>query len=222
MEDARMTADHPRVRVTTNLAFGLCLILVGTALMLDRLQLLDAREILSRYWPVALMLFGATLVAQSFQQPDPASTVAEQPMHLGSIIVWTIVAVVAWNAYSAHNDRVSMGSNETVSLFSMLSRQNQVASAPVFRGGHMTAVLGRADLDLRNTSVAAGEAAVLEVFTLMGGATLRVPEGWTVDVQVSPIGGGVRDRRNGPRHVAGSPRIIIRGFIMFGALEIRS
>lgn len=30
-----MTADEPRVRVTTNLAFGICLILLGTALILD-------------------------------------------------------------------------------------------------------------------------------------------------------------------------------------------
>ena len=37
-----MTADEPRLRVTTNLAFGICLILLGTALMLDRLQLVDA------------------------------------------------------------------------------------------------------------------------------------------------------------------------------------
>ena len=29
----------------------------------------------------------------------------------------------------------------------------------------------------------------------MGGATIRVPEGWTVDVRAAPIMGGVRDRR---------------------------
>ena len=98
-----MTADEPRVRVTTNLAFGLCLILLGTALMLDRLQLLDARELLARYWPVALMLFGAALVMQSFQRPGATSAAEEQPMHLGSIIVWTIIAVVVWNGFSAHN-----------------------------------------------------------------------------------------------------------------------
>ena len=216
-----MTVDEPRVRVTTNLAFGLCLILLGTALMLDRLQLLDAREILSRYWPVALMLFGVALVLQSFQRPSATAAADEQP-RLGSIIVWTIVAVVIWNGFSAHNERLSTGSNETVSLFAVMSRHNQVTSAPVFRGGHMTAVMGRADLDLRKTTVAAGEEPVIEVFTLMGGAMVRVPEGWIVDVQAAPIMGGVRDRRTGPRDVAGSPRIIIRGFVLMGGLEIRS
>jgi len=217
-----MTVDEPRVRVTTNLAFGICLILLGTTLVLDRMQLLDAREILGRYWPVALMLFGAALVMQSFQRPDATSAADEQPMGVGSIIVWTIIAVVMWNGFSAHNQRVSTGSHETVSLFAVMSRHQQISSAPVFRGGHMTAVMGRADLDLRKTTVAAGEEAVLEVFTLMGGTTLRVPEGWTVDVQAAPIIGGVRDRRAGPRDVEGAPRIIIRGFIMMGGLEIRS
>ena len=67
-----MTADEPRFRVTMNLAFGICLILVGTALMLDRLQLVDAAQIL-RFWPVALMLFGVVLVIQSFQRVDATS-----------------------------------------------------------------------------------------------------------------------------------------------------
>jgi hypothetical protein len=217
-----MTADQPRVTVTSNLAFGICLILLGTVLVLDRLQMLDAREILSRYWPVALMLFGAALVMQSFQRPGATPAAAEQPIGLGGIIIWTIVAVVVWNGFTAHNERLSTGSNETVSLFAVMSRHNQVASAPVFRGGHMTAVMGRTDLDLRQTNVAAGEEPVLEVFTLMGGAMIRVPEGWIVDVQAAPIIGGVKDRRAGARDVAGSPRIIIRGFIMMGGLEIRS
>ena len=67
-----MTADEPRLRVTTNLAFGICLILLGTALMLDRLQLVDASQIL-RFWPVGLVLFGAALVIQSFQRVDATS-----------------------------------------------------------------------------------------------------------------------------------------------------
>jgi hypothetical protein len=66
----------------------------------------------------------------------------------------------------------------------------------------MTSVMGRADLDLRSTTVAPGDEVVIEVFTLMGGATIRVPDGWIVDIRAAPIMGGVRDRREGPRDVA--------------------
>ena len=88
-----MTADEPRLRVTTNLAFGICLILLGTALMLDRLQLVDASQIL-RFWPVALVLFGAALVIQSFQRVDATSAARPQPSYGGHIFVWIIVALV--------------------------------------------------------------------------------------------------------------------------------
>jgi hypothetical protein len=71
----------------------------------------------------------------------------------------------------------------------------------------MTSVMGRADLDLRSTTVAPGDEVVIEVFTLMGGATIRVPDGWIVDIRAAPIMGGVRDRREGPRDVAGYGRL---------------
>ena len=103
-----------------------------------------------------------------------------------------------------------------------MSHHQQVSSAPVFRGGEMTSVMGHADLDLRKTTVAPGEEAVIEVFTLMGGTTIRVPEGWTVEVRAVPITGGVKDRRSGARDIPGAPRIVIRGFIMMGGLNIRS
>ena len=63
---------------------------------------------------------------------------------------------------------------------------------------------------------------MIEVFTLMGGSTIRVPEGWHVDLRATPVMGGIRDRRTGIRDAAGAPRIVIRGFIMWGGLDIRS
>src|SRR5829696_5146724 len=95
-----MTADEPRLRVNTNTAFGICLVLLGTTLMLDRLQLLDAQQVLSRFWPIAIMLVGASLVMQSLQRPG-ASSAAEQPLRLGHVIAWTFVAVVMWNGFYA-------------------------------------------------------------------------------------------------------------------------
>jgi hypothetical protein len=215
-----MTVDEPRMRVTTNLAFGICLILLGTALMLDRLQLLDAAQIL-RYWPVALVLVGAALVIQSFQRVDANSAVRPEPSYGGHIFVWVIVAVVMSQAFS-RGTTSRTDSTETVDVIAVMSRHQRVSNGPVFRGGEITSVMGRAELDLRKTTVAPGEEAVIEIFTLMGGATIRVPESWTVDVRAAPIMGGVKDRRTGARDVPGAPRIVIRGFIMMGGLDIRS
>jgi predicted membrane protein len=215
-----MTADEPRLRVTTNLAFGICLILLGTVLILDRMQLVEASQML-RFWPLALVLFGAAMVIQSFQRVD-ATHVAQQQdsLNFGHVIIWIIVATIAWNGLSG-GITVRTDAGEKPTVVAVMSRHQQVSSAALFRGANMTTIMGRADLDLRKTTVAPGEDAVIEVFTLMGGSTIRVPEGWYVDMRATPIMGGARDRRS-TRNADGAPRIIIRGFIMWGGLDIRS
>ena len=63
---------------------------------------------------------------------------------------------------------------------------------------------------------------MIDVFTLMGESMIRVPDGWQVDLRATAVMGGVRDRRTAPGGAAGAPRIVIRGFVMWGALVIRS
>jgi hypothetical protein len=216
-----MTADEPRVRVTTNLAFGICLILLGTTLLLDRLQLVPASQLL-RFWPVGLVLVGAALVIQSFQRVDPVQARAQQGVDGGHIFALIIVAIIMSQVFNRGGFTARADSSETVNLVALMTHHQQVSSAAVFRGGEMTSLMGHSDLDLRKTTVAPGEEAVIEVFTLMGGTTIRVPEGWSVEVRAVPIAGGVKDRRSGARDIPGAPRIVIRGFIMMGGLNIRS
>jgi predicted membrane protein len=215
-----MTADEPRVRVTTNLAFGICLILLGTTLILDRLEIVPAMQLL-RFWPIAFVLFGVTLVIQSFQRPSAAPAARRQDTGLGPVIALVIFSAFMWNGFS-HREITRADSSERTSVVALMSRHQQVSNAAVFRGAEMTTIMGRADLDLRTTTVAPGEEAVIHVFTVMGGSTIRVPEGWQVDLRATPVLGGARDRRRDKGGVAGAPRIIVRGFIMWGGLDIRS
>lgn len=214
-----MTAAEPRVRVTTNLALGICLILLGTVLILDRLGLMPASQLL-RFWPIGLVLFGIAMVVQSFQRVDPTSAPREHD-GLGHALIWVIFSIVVWTGFS-HGTTVRTDSSETANVVAVISRHHLVSNAAIFRSAEMTTIMGRADLDLRKTSVAPGEEAVIEVFTLMGGSTIRVPEGWNVDVRATPVMGGIRDRRAEKGDTPGAPRIVVRGFVMWGGLDIRS
>jgi hypothetical protein len=220
-----MTADEPRVRVTTNLAFGICLILLGTTLILDRLQLLEAREVL-RFWPVALVLLGTALVVQSFQRSDAAPAAKRDDLAFGHVIFWVLFSVFAWagfsfNAFSG-SSTPRTESADTIDIVSVMGRDHRVIDAAAFSGGQMTSVMGRSELDLRKATIAPGQDVTIEVFMLMGGATIRVPEGWSIDVNTTRIVGDVKDRRTGARDATGAPRLVIRGFIMLGGLSIRS
>ena len=59
----------------------------------------------------------------------------------------------------------------------------------------MTSIMGGTQLDLRQATLAPGEEAVVDIFTVMGGAVLHIPDGWTVDVQTTSVMGGVKDER---------------------------
>ena len=236
-----------------NLVFGLVLIVVGGVLALDRMHVVDAIRVL-RFWPIGLVLFGVSVVVQAFRAGSDGpggSGDHDRPFHVGHILGIVLIGLLVTQtlrgretAWETRRETAGSASGDTVSLVAVLGEDRRVSSATRFRGGEMTSVMGGCTLDLRPALLTAGEEATLDVFTLMGGLTLRVPEGWTVDVRAVPILGGVRDQRAGAggrrqlrdgeveandattgqtRPAEGAaPRLVLRGFIMMGGLIIRS
>jgi predicted membrane protein len=89
-----------------------------------------------------------------------------------------------------------------------------------FRGGEITAIMGGCDLDLRQSSI--NSDAVLNVFVLCGGITIKVPVDWTVVFDGMPIMGGF-DEKTVPQTGAGSgKRLTVRGYVIMGGMEVRN
>jgi hypothetical protein len=87
--------------------------------------------------------------------------------------------------------------------------------------------MGKSRLDLREAVLAPGEEAVIDVFGMMGAVEVVVPDEWDVEVETVPVMGRVNDRRMLPARTADDsgltpPRVVVRGFIMMGALNIES
>jgi hypothetical protein len=62
----------------------------------------------------------------------------------------------------------------------------------------------------------------------MGGCEIFVPTAWTVTTPVVPVMGGIDDKRLAPLPGADgisarpAPRLVLRGLIMMGGIEIKS
>jgi hypothetical protein len=216
-----MSLDAPQ------LAMGICILTIGAALMLDRLGIVPAAQIL-RLWPVGIILIGAAMVAQSLWPPPEGYTPRR---HRGGFVPFLFFSIMLSFALFASQraDRRTVGASpdSTVSLFAIAGRDRQVSVTSRFQGGEMMRVMGGTDLDLRQATMAPGEEAVIEVFAVMGGAVLRVPGDWVVDVQTVPIMGGVQrqpptDPASAPADGAARPRLIVRGLVVMGGLTIRS
>lgn len=89
-----------------------------------------------------------------------------------------------------------------------------------FRGGEITAIMGGCDLDLRQSSINGD--AVLNVFAMCGGITIKVPIDWTVVFDGTPIMGAF-DEKTVPSTGPGSgKRLIVRGYVIMGGMEVRN
>jgi hypothetical protein len=66
-----------------------------------------------------------------------------------------------------------------------------------------------------------GDVAVIEVSAVFGGVELRVPSDWIVESEVGVFLGGVDNRARAPE-VEGAKRLIVRGGVVFGGLDIRN
>lgn len=186
-----MSAER-RSAFTPNVVIGSGIILLGVALILERLGALDARTLL-QYWPVLLILFGASLVIQALtgsdRRPSPVS---------GGWVIVVIVALFAWQAQRRGEPARAETNAETVSLVAVMGSDYRSSVAPQFRRADMTTLMGQTRLDLRQATLAPGAEAVVDVFALMGGAVVDVPRDWIVQIEAVPLLGRVRDARAQP------------------------
>jgi Cell wall-active antibiotics response 4TMS YvqF/Domain of unknown function (DUF5668) len=236
-----------RLRYAPNLALGICIMAIGIALMLDKLHILEAERIL-RFWPVGLVLLGAGVVAQSLWPgtEEPAADGKRRPSATPLLVLVVIVTGFLIGPRFGRSNLVRSDARDTVSLFAVMGEDQRTSYATTFRGGEMTSFMGSNKLDLRQATLAPGEEAVIDVFAMMGGLELRVPDGWTVVVEAVPVMGGVKDQRlhagdrraleaeRAPADAGASdikapeanpstaPRVVVRGFIIMGGLVIKS
>jgi hypothetical protein len=252
------------MRFTPNLVIGLVVTTLGAALMLERLDVVNAGE-LFRYWPIALILFGASIVAQAFHG-GCAQPVGGGRRRMRGGLFWLIVLLVvpmvmmSSNARERWADRAGRGvenlfdrradagverarGRDNLRIVAVMGEDQRAAFDAPFEGAKMTTVMGSSRLDLREARLEPGEVADIDVFGMMGEVNIIVPEGWIVDVRTTPVMGAVKDQRwrvdRQPRDAAGEraegesrapgqddaeapPRVVVRGFIMMGALRISS
>jgi predicted membrane protein len=224
-----------RHRSVPQLIFGLIVIVVGVLLTLDTLGIADAEYYL-RYWPAGLIALG---LAKAWQSRDGHGgtfgglilVVIGSILLLESLVVlridvwalWPAVLVVigaslVWRSVAARRIEAS-DTNSTLSAVAVLSGVNRGNNSRTFRGGDLTAIMGGCEVDLRHAAID-GEA-IIDVFAMWGGIEIRVPEDWTVIGRVTPLLGGFDDKTRPPQG-AGAHRLIVRGMVIMGGVEVKN
>jgi hypothetical protein len=111
-------------------------------------------------------------------------------------------------------------SDSTFSTFVMWSGIERKVGSTDFRGGDATAIMGGAEIDLRQAKMPGGRA-VVDVMVLWGGVELFVPADWKVTVEALPLMAGIEDATRAP---AGETRghLVVKGLVLMGGVEIKN
>lgn len=230
--------------VPGQIIIGVFVIGLGLMFLLDNLNIIDFHQV-SQYWPALVILFGA---AKLIDADTPHERMVFGIITLVGVAlllnrmgldfirvrnIWPLVliAVGAAVVYKAVTGRQVIAveydkqvekdvekNDALLDLTVLLGGMVRRITTPNFRGGDVTAIMGGAELDLRGSSIE-GEA-VISVFAVMGGITMKVPPDWTIILNGTPIMGGFDEKTITPPH--NEKRLIIKGYAIMGGVEVRN
>lgn len=211
------------------LFIGSIIVAVGALWLLDAADVLNAGDIISDWWPVAIILAGLiALIANPRHWPIAGVIVLVGVAFLLATLdiadIWAIVwpvaiIVVGLVILFGRGLGAQAEIGDTVNSFNIFSGSEMASHSDSFQGGSISALFGGAELDLRDATPAPG--AKLDVFTAFGGLEIQVPQGWQVDIKGLPIFGGFDNVTAKEQLGPGAPLLTVNATVLFGGLEIK-
>ena len=177
---------------------GLILIGIGAFFLIPHI-IGAGHEWLGTYWPLVFVLVGVLLLFKLIR-PDRHHYCRER--------------------FSQETSYASeKGFVNSVNTFGSVK---QIVLDPVFKGAKISNIFGGTILDLRHTVLEA-EQTFIYVECTFGGIEIFVPGSWNVEINIHNLAGGSDDKRYRTReNIDNEHKLILRGNITFGGLEIKS
>lgn len=222
------------------LVLGLIVITLGVLFTLDNLGILYAHNYI-RFWPILSVLYGVSRIIQcdtvqakmwgvfwtlvgAFMLLDRLDVIYFSAWDLWPLILIVLGLNLIWRASSRRSalagESAGGDGSSTINAFAFMGGFKRANDSQDFRGGEATAVMGGCEIDLRRASIKEGEA-VLNLFALMGGIEIWVPEDWKVTLQGVPVLGAFEDKTR-PTTTESNKRLTVRGYAVMGGVEIKN
>jgi len=220
--------------------WGAAICLLGVVLLLDRLGYVSA-ERLWRFWPMFIIVPGIASFAQpgrrawgaflilvgTLFQLDSLNLIRFRWVDLWPLVIIAAGLMIIWGSIESRRVRAASpgDTHNTMNVAAIFGGIERRITAHDFRGGTVSCVFGGAELDFRDAEME-GEEAVLEVNAVFGGAEIRVPESWRVEVRGQTLFGGYSDSTRGSAAVdPNAPKrktLILTGTTLFGGVEVKN
>ncbi|WP_436498243.1 LiaF transmembrane domain-containing protein [Actinokineospora sp. HUAS TT18] len=206
---------------------GVVLLVLGTLLALDALDVLDAGTTVGRWWPAALSGLGVVaMLTQGRVSLGPAVVTGLGLILLADTNDWAdedligpvlliVIGVVVLASVGRHRTHDHL-SRTPVALF---GEAKSTEHGEHFEHSTVSAVFGGATLDLRDAHI--DRSATVDAFAFFGGVDVLVPKGWRVSVGGLPIFGGYEDKTSGNGSLPeDAPLLKVNATAVFGAVDV--
>ncbi len=127
-------------------------------------------------------------------------------------VVNTVLGIVIKSRFLSQQ----LGEGE-INTVGVSGRAEEKVTSTDFRGGYVRAVMGGVELDLTEATIE-DPPATIEMTIVMGGAQIKIPEGWNVRVDTGSILGGVDE--HGASDEAEPPDLVLKGKGVMGGVLI--
>lgn len=234
--DRDQPACSPLRGFSPRLFFGFAVMAIGLLLTLDNLGIVESRDVW-RYWPVLLIVGGALRVVESQREQRKPEGVGMLILgvlfllhnlgllrfkQLWPIFLLLLGASLVWKSMKARGTGPSEAltdASSSLSAFAVMGGVRRGTNTQDFQRGDAFAVMGGCEIDLSQASMR-GETAVFDIFAMMGGVVIRVPEDWAVENQGLALLGGFEDKSRRP--LDAKKRLVLRGFALMGGVEVKN
>jgi len=210
----------------TKLVVGLFFTLLGIALTLDNLDLFDAGAVL-HYWPVLLVILGLLYLGDATRRGMAIVLVAggllllTPPLlrhgHLFYIDFWPLILIGIGAVIVLRALGIQPAASHR-SMVNVLTSRKLRLTPEELDGRHILSFMGGVDIELAEPGSETSTVAV-EVVSMWGGTTLRIPAGWEVQSEVFPIMGGVENKA---QSTGRGRKLLIRGLVLMSGIEIKN
>ncbi len=240
MESTNTPTPRERRRAAGRPLGGIILILIGTLLLSRELGLDIPRWIFS--WPMIPIAVGLYIGARNSFQSGGWMI----PIFVGLFFLlnkeimdyeirqffWpaVIIAVgcfmVIWPGYRARRSEATFtprtnGTNgELMDSFALFGGSKKSIITKTFQGGKVEVFFGGTELDLTQADFQ-GEVEI-SFNVAFGGVKIVVPPQWNIRNEITPILGGVDEKRSTVSVSDPSKTLVLKGTVMFGGVDIKS
>jgi len=237
-----MANEHTRARTSpaSQVVIGLLVVAFGVLFLLDNLNIIYLRHVIF-FWPLAFVASGLVALCSDGPRSGRITGIVLIVIGLAMTLNRLGYVFISWRTFwplvmiglgglilfrtlgggrvprpSLVKDGVS--AENLIDITAILGGFERRVSAPDFRGGEITAIMGGCALDLREAALTTE--AVINVFAIWGGITIKVPPDWTVILNGTPVMGGFTEKTARPPD--NRKRLVVTGYAIMGGVEVRN